>query len=316
MAIKVIRKYNCPDPTMLDGADTLHALYVADEAEFTNYNAIMFPAGFKTSWLAKITAARNVLKDVVVVDEQQEETFQVTAKMKECMEYFQTMKPTIEFAFPGNVAVWNAFGFNDYDFASQSQGRLTQFMEMLFVTSTNYSVQLIAGGWTAPKIAQCGTLSTEMRTEQTEQETAKKDRPVETQERIIILNNCWDDMVYVTNGAKAVFYNNFAKLHQYVLPEGGSDEQHTFTGGVPDGTTVNTLVRTFLPADEIDIFNTGTADWTIALVKLVGDAATVLIVQAGTSVTVTASTLGDVTQNHFLNITNTSGSDGTWKIVV
>lgn len=316
MAIKIIRKYTCGDPTMLDSADTLHALYVADEAEFAGYNAIMFPAGFKTSWLAKITAARNVVKDMVVVDEQQEETLQVTAKMRECMEYFQKFKPTIMFAFPGNVAVWNQFGFNDYDFAARSQGRLTQFMEMLFVTSTNYSATLIAKGWSAPKIAECGTLSTQIRQEQTEQEAAKKDRPVETQERIIVLNDCWDDMVYVTNGAKAVFYNNFAKLHQYVLPEGGSDEQHTFTGGVVDGATVNTIVRTFLPADEIDIFNTGTANWTIALVKLVGDAATVLIVPAGISQTVLASALGDVTQNHFLNVTNTSGSDGTWKIVV
>ncbi len=316
MAIKITRKYNCTDPVMLDAGDTLHALYVADESDFTGYNAIMFPAGYKTSFLAKVTAARNVVKDMVVVDEQQEETLQVTAKMKECAAYYQKMKPTIMFAFPNNTAVWNQFGFNDYLGVFRNQGRLTQFMEMLFITSTTYSAELIAKGWSAPKIAECGTLSTEMRNEQTEQETAKKDRPVETQERIVILNDCWVDMSFVTNGAKAVFYDNFAKLHQYVLPDGGSDEQHTFTGDVVDGTTVNTLVRTFLPADEIDIFNTGTADWTIALVKLVGDAATVLVVPAGTSVTVTASTLGDVTQNHFLNVTNTSGSDGTWKIVV
>ena len=253
MAKKEVRKYNCTDSVMLDAGDTLRALYVEDEAAFQDYNIVMFPLTFKDDFLAKITAARNVVKDMVVVDEQEEETEEVTAKMKECMAYFQKMKPTIMFAFPGKPAVWDQFGFDDYKFADRSQGRMVQFMEMLVKTTDKYKTTLLAAGFTQAKIDEGTDLAADIRQEQLEQEVAKKDRPYETQERIIILNTCWDAMVFVTSAAKAVFYDNYAKLHQYTLPEGGSDEQHTFTGTVAPGGTENAVERTFNAADEVEL---------------------------------------------------------------
>ena len=319
MAIKIVRLYNCPDSVMLVSADTLYVLYVEDESEFFAYNPVMFPPGFKTIFQTHITAARDVIKDVVVVDEQQEETFEVTAKMKECFSYFQKMKPTIMFTFPNKPAVWNQFGFNDYDFARRSQGRMVQFMDMLHKTSVKYSVELIAKGWTQLKIDECETLAGQLNVENTEQEQAKKNRPVETQERIVILNTCWEDMVFVTNAAKAVFYDDYAKLHQYTLPSGGGDEQHTFDVDVITGATVNILQQIFTANDEITLENTGTGDLDFGLMKLVGDvvnAGTGVNVAAGTTQTVTASQLGDVTQNHFLNVTNNSGVDGSCSVMI
>jgi hypothetical protein len=318
MAKKEVRKYNCPDSVMLDAGDTLHVLYVEDEAEFQAYNIVMFPLSYKTDFLAKITAARSVIKDMVVVDEQQEETEEVTAKMKECMAYFQKMKPTIVFAFPDKQAVWDQFGFDDYDFASRSQGRMVQFMEMLVETTDKYKTTLLAQGFTQPKIDEGIALAGEIRQEQLEQEQAKKNRPLETQERIVILNTCWDAMVFVTSAAKAVFYDNYAKLHQYTLPEGGSDEQHTFTGTVAPDETANAVERTFNADDEVEIEAQDT-DLEFGMVLLVDDvvaAGSGVTVPAGTSQTVTASQLGDVTQNHFLNVTNNSGVEGSYKVVV
>ena len=318
MAKKEVRKYNCPDSVMLDAGDTLHVLYVEDEAAFQAYNIVMFPATFKDDFLAKITAARNVVKDMVVVDEQEEETEEVTAKMKECMAYFQKMKPTIVFAFPDKQAVWDQFGFDDYDFASRSQGRMVQFMEMLVETTDKYKTTLLAQGFTQPKIDEGIALAGEIRQEQLEQEQAKKNRPLETQERIVILNTCWDAMVFVTSAAKAVFYDNYAKLHQYTLPEGGSDEQHTFTDVVAPGETANAVERTFNADDEVEL-EAQDADSEFGLVMNVDDVVAPgsgITVPAGTSQIVTASQLGDVTQNHFLNVTNNSGVEGSWKVVV
>lgn len=319
MAEKVVRLYNCPDTVMLDSGDTLWTLYVEDEAEFNSYNAVMFPPEFKTNFQNHITAARNVTKDEIVVDEQEVETLEVTAKMKECFAYFQKMKPTIMFAFPNKQAVWNQFGFDDYDFARRSQGRMVQFMEMLHKTSVKYSVELIAKGWTQVKIDECETLASEIKAENTEQEQAKKDRPVETQDRIIILNTCWQDMVFVTNAAKAVFYDNFAKLHQYTLPVGGSDEQHTFNVDVTAGATENVIEQTFIAEDEITIENLGTGDLDFGLMssadETVAPGAGVTIA-AGATETVTASQLGDVSLNHFLNVTNNGAVDGSCKVVI
>ena len=318
MAKKEVRKYNCTDSVMLDSGDTLRALYVEDEAAFQDYNIVMFPATYKDDFLAKITAARNVVKDMVVIDEQQEETEEVTAKMKECMAYFQKMKPTIVFAFPGKPAIWDQFGFDDYKFADRSQGRMVQFMEMLVKTTDKYKTTLLAAGFTQAKIDAGIALAAEIRQEQLEQEVAKKDRPYETQERIIILNTCWDAMVFVTSAAKAVFYDNFAKLHQYTLPEGGSDEQHTFTGTVAPGETENAVERTFNTDDEVTI-EAQDADLEYGLMLNADDTVAPgsgITVPAGTSQTVTASQLGDVTQNHFLNVTNNSGVEGSYKVVV
>ena len=110
MATRIVRKYTCPDADMLDGANVLRALYADDEADFTAYNAVMFPVTWKTDFQTAITAARDVIKDTVVVDEQQETTGYISAKMEEAKQYFQTMKPTIQFSFPNNPARWNQFG--------------------------------------------------------------------------------------------------------------------------------------------------------------------------------------------------------------
>jgi hypothetical protein len=222
MAMKEVRKYNCSDTNMVDGADVIHALYVEDEAEFQGFNIVMFPIAYKADFLAKIDAARKVVKDTVVVDGQKQETDEVTEVMKECMEYFQRMKPVIVFTFPNKPAMWDKFGFNDYEMARRSQGKMEDFMEMLVETTNDYKVELLAKGYTQAKIDEGIALSESIRQEQLDQEKAKKDRPYETQERIIILNECWDAMVFVTSAAKAVFYGNFAKLHQYILPEGSS----------------------------------------------------------------------------------------------
>ena len=319
MAVKIVRLYRCPDSIMIEAADTLIALYIDDESEFFAYNAVMFPPEFKTTFQTHITSAHNVIKDMVVVDEQQEESLEVTAKMKECFAYFQRMKPTIMFTFPNKPAVWNQFGFNDYDFARRSHGRMVQFMDMLHKTSVKYSVELIAKGWTQVKIDQCETLAGELKTENTEQEQAKKDRPVETQERIVVLNTCWEDMVFVTNAAKAVFYDNFAKLHQYTLPAGGADEQHTFDLDIAVGETENVTEQTFAAEEEITIDNLGTGDLDFALVLNLEDAVapgTGVTIAGGTSETVTASQLGDVTQNHFLNVTNNGSVVGSCRVVI
>ena len=319
MAVKIVRLYRCPDSIMIEAADTLIALYTDDESEFFAYNAVMFPPEFKTTFQTHITAAHNVIKDMVVVDEQQEESLEVTAKMKECFAYFQRMKPTIMFTFPNKPAVWNQFGFNDYDFARRSHGRMVQFMDMLHKTSVKYSVELIAKGWTQVKIDQCETLAGELKTENTEQEQAKKDRPVETQERIVVLNTCWEDMVFVTNAAKAVFYDNFAKLHQYTLPAGGADEQHTFDLDIAVGETENVTEQTFAEEEEITIDNLGTGDLDIGLVLNLEDAVAPgvgVTIAGGTSETVTASQLGDVSQNHFLNVTNNGSVVGSCRVVI
>ena len=194
MIYKVVRLYTVRDTVMLDSSDVFYTLYSSDETDFQGYNLVLFPVNFKTDFLAEIDAARLVKKDMVVVDEQVDENAEVIGKHKECCDYFQGMKQVIEETFPNKPAVWNQLGYNDYQAAYHSQGRMIQFMEMLYLTSDTYKVELIAKGFTQPKIDMILQLKNEIRQEQVEQETAKKERPVKTQETILILNKPWLSM--------------------------------------------------------------------------------------------------------------------------
>ena len=132
MIYKVVRLYSVRDDVMLDTSDVFYTLFLADETDFQGYNLVLFPLTFKTDFLAEIDAARVVKKDMVVLDEQVDETDEVKGKHLECGDYFQGMKQVIEEAFPNKPAIWNQFGYNDYEGARRSQGRMIQFMEMCY----------------------------------------------------------------------------------------------------------------------------------------------------------------------------------------
>jgi hypothetical protein len=212
--------------------------------------------------------------------------------------------------------MWDKFGFNDYEMARRSQGKMEDFMEMLVETTNDYKVELLAKGYTQAKIDEGIALSESIRQEQLDQEKAKKDRPYETQERIIILNECWDAMVFVTSAAKAVFYGNFAKLHQYILPEGSSYEQHTFKGPISFGETINTVKMKFNAMDVITLEAIDVELHYGLMDSATGKVEAGIVVAAGESKVVTASELGDVITCEYLNVTNLLPASGTYKVVI
>ena len=99
MIYKVVRLYTVRDTVMLDTSDVFYNLYSSDETDFQNYNLVLFPVTFKTDFLAEIDAARLVKKDMVVIDEQVDETLEVIGKHRECCDYFQGMKAGYQGSF-------------------------------------------------------------------------------------------------------------------------------------------------------------------------------------------------------------------------
>lgn len=317
MAEKVIRLYTVRDDVMLDAADTFHALYTVDESDFQSYNIVMFPITFKTDFLTEINDARAVEKDMVVIDEQVEETEEVKGKHKECAAYFQDMKPVIEATFPNNKAVWNQFGYNDYQAAVHSQGRMIQFMEMLHLTTEKYKIELIAQGFTQPQIDMISQLKDELRQEQVEQEAAKKERPVKTQERILILNKPWISMQKINAASKAVYRDNYAKLNEYELPRHSEAHETPAEGPVGGGLTAHVLSMNFEPDTQLKLESTGTTDlmYCITTDEVTSCPAGVQV-NAGESVTVSASDLGDPA-NMYLNVTNLSpDTEGSYSVTI
>lgn len=315
MAKKVVRLYTVRDDVMLDGADRFNGQYTADKTDFETFNTVMFPITFSATFLAQIDAARACLKDDVVIDEQVEETVEVGAKLKECGDYFQAMKPVIESVFPNKHAIWNQFGFNDYEKSRKSQGKMIQFMEMLYNVSDKYKTELIAGGFTQIKIDKIQTLGNELRQEQLDQELAKKSRPVKTQERINLMNIVWKTMQTINRATKGIYIGNYAKLNEYELPGRSQAGEQPISGNVEDGGTVNILEMDFTEDTEIRITNTGNVPLSFCIAPDATSHEDKLTVDAGLTETVTANVLGDIS-NKFLNVYNGGGETGSYEVLV
>jgi hypothetical protein len=315
MAKKSVRFYTVRDDVMLDGADRFNAQYTSDKASFEGFNTVMFPVTFSATFEAQIDAARACLRDMVVLDEQAEETAELGTKMKECCDYFQAMKPVIESVFPNKPAIWNQFGFNDYEKARRSQGKMIQFMEMLYEVSDKYKAELIAGGFTQIKIDKIQTLANELRQEQIGQEVAKKERPVKTQERIKLMNAVWTTMQTINKASKAVYQGDFAKLNEYELPRNSQGGTVPFIGTVDPNQVVNIIEMEFTEDTEIKIQNTGTKSLMFGLAPDISTHEDKLRVDSGVTMEITANALGSV-KNKFLNVFNPEGVQGSYEVLV
>lgn len=313
MAVKVERQYSVRDDKMLDAGDRFHAQYVTDKADYEGYNIVMYPPTYGTSLKAKIDAARAVDTDNLVIDEMVEETVTVESKMKECGNYFQKMKPVIESVFPNNHAVWNQFGFNDYKACHNVQGKMIMFMDTLFKTATNYSVELIAGGFTAPKIAAIETLANELRDLETDQEVIKKERPLKTQTRINLYNEVWAEMQKINRSSKAIYMGNYAKLNQYELPAGSNAGEEPIKGEVPDGVVVNVIEMEFTEQTRLKLKNTGAKELVFCMAPDAVTGEGGLKVPSSSETIVNAAEIGSVDLK-FLNVYSNDTGKGSFEV--
>lgn len=114
---------------------------------------------------------------------------------------------------------------------------------------------------------------------------------------------------------------NFSAVDTYFdqsFIQRGGPSSETFDGNVSSGGTANVFEKTLLPTDEVTL-EAHEVDLDFGFVLNIGDgvhSGAGVTVLAGTSQTVTASQLGDVSLNHFLNVTNNSGIDGTWSVTI
>lgn len=212
------RKYKISDSKMLVLADTFQAMYENDKSDFEAYNSVMFPVDFGAAFLEAIDAARNYSTDIEMMYTHADKTALFNAKHKECCNFFQAMKPTIMNVFPDNEMIWNQFGFNEYTTVLRAKQKMITFMEVLFETAESYSAELIAGGFTAAKIAAIQTLQNELNEAQLIKEGKIKERPVSTYERVSLLNNVWEVMLKINKVSKAVYRNSLAMTKKYALP--------------------------------------------------------------------------------------------------
>lgn len=221
MPVELKRKFEVTDPEMILAAEVMKEFFHEDKGEFIAFDAD-FTDPFEDDWQTAIDAATVQPDDETIVDQISQKTAEVEAAMRTCTDKYQATKYFIEKAFPGNRAVWNEFGYNDYAVASRSQSKLHIFMIKFHSIAEKYHTQLIAAGYLQAKIDEIETFANLLKDKNVSQEVEKGGRYVATQDRITVMNACWEPMAAVAKAGKAIYYNNYAKFQHYILP--ASDE--------------------------------------------------------------------------------------------
>jgi len=239
MRTETVRAFNGSDSYMLETANTLHSLFVASLADFTNFDTEL-DAAFGTTWLASIDAAGTVVRDSQVKDILAQKTDDVLAQMELCVLKYNEVKYFASKVFPKNIARQAEFGTDTYLAARRSQAKMVLFMDEMHKACVKYQTELVAGGFTAPQIAEILTLHTALLNANTVQEGYLKGRPVLTQERVETLNTAYTFMRTVIEAANVIYYNDFARRNQYVYLSGGGSGNN---GGGDDSVVVTAVVN-------------------------------------------------------------------------
>lgn len=225
---EIVRIYSFTDSDLIQSSRVMQGLFMEDKNAFIGFDA-NFADPFGENWLVRINALGDITEDSIHVGELTEATTKVMDLMGECKIHYQTIRYFVERAYPGKKEIWTQFGFNDYDEARKSETKMVKFLGIMHKTVLNYKNDLIAVGLTQTNIDKIKTLQTDLTNADYEQELLKKKRPALTQERIVKLNECFEQMQRVSKAAKIIFINNYAKYNQYLLPNESSEKKVVIT---------------------------------------------------------------------------------------
>ena len=211
--------------------------------------------------------------------------------------------------------------FRVFDLSNMNDADLHRCAKRVKRVATEYLTLLEPEGLTALIITDLETKNQRCEDSLEEHADAIADRDEAQEDRVEKANALYTQMEKHCNTGKNIWETtNAAKANDYIIyPSEGGNGTEPIELIVLIAEAKNVIERIFTEEDEITIENNGTGDLDFGLVLLVDDVVAPgagVTVAAGTSETVTASQLGDVSQNHFLNVTNNGAVDGSCKVTI
>ena len=214
----VIRKYRHKDEEMLVKAEVMAVLLADDMALFTAKFPFINPT-FLASFNGSIDSANAFQLDDAIVSNIKVLTSDVNNKVLEGHEALRVLGVYAELAFMNDSARQGAFGQNTWAAAKTDQEKMMNALEAAHqkASETEYHTALLDKGYTDPEIDNLLAIAGSIRNLNLLQESAITQRPVTTQDRVILYNSVWDQMRILNIASKVVFTGNPAKLEQYML---------------------------------------------------------------------------------------------------
>ena len=142
--------------------------------------------------------------------------------MENCRLKYNEVKFFALKAFKDSESRLAEFGTDTYNKVRSKTANMVSFMEEMNLACTKYQTELLAAGMSQTSIDEIVTLRDGLLTTNAVQESYLKSTRVMTQERLEVLNKCYDDTRLIIDAAMVVYYNDYARRNMYVfLPNSG-----------------------------------------------------------------------------------------------
>lgn len=241
MPEEIIRLYNMEDEVMIERAKVQQALLVTDLPAFT----AKFPwidAVWAASYLTDINTADAFPEDNTVMTNIEVLTADVNASMKEGVNSLKILFLYDEITYINDKVKQRVFGQDRMEKARTNKGKMENLLEHAhnMANQLPYKNDLINKGFTQFQIDALLTISDNISSKNTLQESSKTKRPVTTQKRIKVYNTVFADrMRLIATCAQVVFFNDQAKIIQYRAYPPSSGEATTANVHVVNPTNQN-----------------------------------------------------------------------------
>jgi len=215
---KIKRLYGMPDEVMQTRAQTMHELLSKDLLLFT----AKFP-WLDASWVnvfqQQITAAKNTMTDDSPKGGIRVTTEDKKIALKSGMDALHIIDVYAQLAYDENPALQNVFGQPQWEAARSNADKMITALTVAngFADKDPYKTELMSKGLTQQNIDDLLTIAADIEEKIKTHKTTKQDRPVSTEERIVIYNTVFKTMKTVNICSGLVYKDNAAKLTQFLL---------------------------------------------------------------------------------------------------
>lgn len=212
------RDYNISDAELIEHTETIVATLLSDMPAFTAFDSTL-TVDYITMLQDSVTSVKAFPSDDVMIDEMAEKTLLVENAFNACYNDYKTIAYFVRKVFADNPAIQNQFGINDIEKARKSQPKMVLFMESLAETSAKYATELTEAGCKQELIAGLGAKAAALNTANIAQEKFKNDRAINTQDRVVALNQMYQLLQPLHNAAAIIYRDDPARYSIYTMPQ-------------------------------------------------------------------------------------------------
>lgn len=217
---KTARPYPFSDAEAIQVCHVTHGMLAEDLTVFNDFEK-RIDATFLTNWTAAIQAA---------IDFPQDGSFEADLELLKqnrdnamglALIHYARLMYFVRQAYPGNKEMHVVFGLGQLAKVRANGSKLSKFLGVVLENVNKHIAEL-----TAPEVdykpAQLAALTDKMTELQTAQRlySAKRiEQRATTKERISLLRAMWEYQILVGKVAKIIFFDNYAKYKNYLLPK-------------------------------------------------------------------------------------------------